>query len=113
MHSPLDETYLVEPVGSFIAGTIPPEEREVRDTLVAAIAMRAQVSFWGLLWSQVFKPTKSYLRSLEYFKRLDQLCGLSAEYRAAFCRLSTSRQLPGFICADLKRIVSKYSAAKQ
>jgi len=110
MTSPLDEIYLTEPLDHFVAGTIPPEEREVRDTLVAAVLMRKQVSRIEFWWSQFFKPTQSYQRSLEYFRHLDSLCGLSPTYRAAFCRLSTSAQMPPFIRADLKRIVAKHDA---
>ncbi|MYM92631.1 hypothetical protein [Duganella vulcania] len=112
MNTPLDETYLAEPIDHFLVGTIPPEEREIRDTLVAATVMRRQVSIFQFWWSQFFKPTKAYLRSREYFRRLDQLCGRTPEHRAAFCRLATSKRLPPFICADLKRIVTKHDRAR-
>ncbi|MBG6083129.1 hypothetical protein [Rubrivivax gelatinosus] len=105
MNSPLDERYLAEPLGHFVLGSIPPEEREVRDTLVAAAFARRRVSTFQFWWSQIFGPTESYRVCLVYFRRLNQLCGCSREHRAAFCRLSNSDSTPPFIRRELKRIV--------
>lgn len=105
MHSPLDEVYAVEPGDFYQAGTIPPEEREVRDTLLATIAFRNRVSWFEFWWSQFITPTKAYRVSLEYFQKLDALCARSREHRAAFCRLSKNERIAPGLRLELKRIV--------
>ncbi len=105
MITPLDEIYANEPGDSYRLGTIPPEEREVRDTLLVAVALRQRVSWLDFWWSQFAKPTKAYRASLECFRKLHALCASSREYRAAFCRLSKSDQIDPGLCRELKRIV--------
>ena len=108
MHSPLDETYAAEPGDMYSPGSIPPEEREVRDTLLVAIIFRKRVSWIDFWWSQFFRPTQAYLVSLENLQKLGELCARSREHRAAFCRLSKCMSLhpaiPG-LSMELKRIV--------
>lgn len=106
MHSPLDEIYATEPGDSYGIGTIPPEEREVRDTLLATIAFRGRVSRFEFWWSQFVSPTESYRVSLDYFRKLNVLCERSREHRAAFCRLSSSESISPRLRLELRRIVA-------
>ena len=105
MHTPLDEIYAAEPRGAAVVGSLPPEEREVRDTLLVTTLFRSRVSWLDILWSQLVRPTKAYQVSLDHFDKLDALCARSREYRAAFCRLSTSNTLAPGLRRELKRIV--------
>ncbi|MVF24250.1 hypothetical protein EVC37_21965 [Methylocaldum sp. BRCS4] len=105
MHSPMDETYAAEPDDTYLPGSIPPEEREVSDTLLATVAFRNRVSWFDFWWSQFIKPTNSYRASLEYFQKLHALCARTKEYRAAFCRLSNSERIPPQLRRELRRIV--------
>lgn len=112
MSSPLDETYAAEPGDSYRPGTLPPEEREVRDMLLATVVFRRQVSWFDFWWSQFLKPTKSYCVSLEYFQKLHELCARSREHRAAFCRLSKSECIGRNLRRELKRIVDMCDQGK-
>lgn len=105
MNSPLDEVYAVEPGDSYRAGSIPPEEREVRDTLLVTVAFRNRVSWFDFWWSQFGTPTAAYRTSLDCFQRLSALCAKSRAYRAAFCRLSNGEALVPGLRSELKRIV--------
>lgn len=112
MNSPLDETYADEPGDSYRSGTLPPEEREVRDTFLAAVTFRNRVSWFEFWWSQFFKPTESYRVSLEWFQKLHTLCAKSREHRAAFCRLSKSEKLVFGLRFELRRIVEMCDQGK-
>lgn len=112
MNSPLDETYIAEPVDEYVAGSLPPEEREVRDTLVATMMFRERVSYFDFWWSRFFKPTESYLVYIEYLLRLEQLIGCSAEHRAAFCRLFNGQQIRRAIRVELKRMVAVHDQVR-
>lgn len=106
MLSALDEVYANEIGDSYAPGTIPPEEREVSDTLLVTVAFRDRVSTFEFWWSQFVRQTESYRVSLEWFRRLQALCEQSREHRAAFCRLSKSRNVPQALQQELKRIIS-------
>lgn len=113
MRSALDETYVEEPGDDYLAGTIPPEEREVRDTLLVTILLRNQVSRFAFWWSQFVRPTGAYLASLESFEKLSALCARSREHRAAFCRLANSEGVTPALRRELKRIIDVCSNEKR
>ena len=112
MYSPLDEVYDAEPGGDILVGAIPPEEREVRDYLVVAVALRERVTFFEFWWSQFVGQTESYKASLEALRKLNDLCARTREHRAAFCRLSNSIVLHKGLRNELKRIVAHCDAGK-
>lgn len=104
---------MTEPVDSFREGSLPPEECEVRDHLVAAAALRnavSELSFWR---SQFFRKTSGYTASEEAFARLEALCWRSREHRAAFLRLANGEVLPQYIRTDLKRMVERGECRSQ
>lgn len=107
MATPLDETYAAEPGDHYEVGSIPPEEREVRDHLLLAVVLRGQVSSWEFWWSQFFGETKAYKASRNQFKKLDELCHQSREHRAAFCRLSKDSGIVRGLRMELTRIVDR------
>jgi hypothetical protein len=110
MATALDERYVTEPLDSFIVGSIPPEEREVRDHLIAASLLRGRVSTLDFWWSQLARETKSYRASREAFAKLESLCSISREHRAAFIRMGNGESLPQFIRAELLRMVKRADA---
>lgn len=107
INTPLDEEYLVPPGESYKVGTLPPEEREVRDMLLVTLLSRRHISVFNFWWSQFIKPTQSYLMCLENFKTLGELCGSSKEYRAAFCRLSKDPNIAPWLRNELTKIIHK------
>lgn len=105
MNSPLDEAYAAEPGDMYPPGSLPPEEREVRDTLMVSIVFRRRVSGFAFWWSQFFRPTQAYRASREWFNKLEALCTKSPEYRASLCRLANCESIPPELRMELKRIV--------
>lgn len=110
MDTPLDERYVTEPFDSFAVGSIPPEEREVRDHLIAAALLRRRVSTLEFWWSQFVRQTESYRTSSDAFAKLEALCSSSREHRAAFIRMGNGETLPKFIRAELLRMVARTDA---
>jgi hypothetical protein len=110
MDTPLDERYVTEPFDHFAVGSIPPEEREVRDHLIAAALLRRRVSTFEFWWSQFVRQTESYRTSCEAFAKLEALCSRSREHRAAFIRMGNGETLPKFIRAELLRVVARTDA---
>lgn len=108
--TPLDEEYVTEPVDSFQVGSLPPEEREVRDHLIAAVLLRDRVSALDFLCSQFFGETESYRVSRQAFAKLEALCSRSREHRAAFLRMANGAMLPKHVRAELKRMVERADA---
>jgi hypothetical protein len=105
INSPLDMVYANEPCDHCLAGTLPPEEMEVRRLLAVTILYRNRVSWFDFWWSQFVKPTKTYSASVEYFRKLEELCAKSREHRAAFCRISNSDQVGPGLRHELKRVI--------
>lgn len=113
MASPLDEVYLSDPGDCVCAGSLPPEECEVRDYLTVAAIRRRKVTRLEFWWSQLFKPTKAYQLSLEAFLKLEALASRSAEHRAAFLRISGCSNVPSQTIKDeLKRMVRRADRRK-
>lgn len=110
MDTPLDERYVTEPFDRFAVGSIPPEEREVRDHVIASALMRSRVTTLEFWWSQFVRQTDNYRASLEAFTKLEALCSRSREHRAAFIRMGNGETLPKFIRAELLRMVARTDA---
>ncbi|WP_244142334.1 hypothetical protein [Burkholderia vietnamiensis] len=107
MNTPLDERYVTEPFDRFAVGSIPPEEREVRDHVIASALLRRRVTTLEFWWSQFVRQTDNYRASLEAFTKLEALCSRSREHRAAFVRMGNGETLPKFIRAELLRMVAR------
>jgi len=112
MLTPLDEVYQNEPGDWVTVGSLPPEECEARDYITVAVLGRRQVSRLEFWWSQFFKPTRTYLLSLEAFQKLEVLASRSAEHRAAFLRISRCSNVPPHIKDELKRMVRRADVCK-
>lgn len=104
---PLDETYSTEPTDYYVKGSIPPEEMEVRDVLLASTFYRARISTWEFWKSLLFKPTESYLVTRDIQRRLNNLPRKSPEHRAAFCRLANGEALNPGLRTELRRIIER------
>lgn len=108
--TPLDEKYITEPIHSFQVGSVPPEEREVRDHVIVAALLVEQMTGLDSWWSKFFTETERHRRTRLAFVKLEALCSRSREHRAAFLRISGGRTLPKYIRATLKRMVERYDA---
>jgi len=110
--SALAESYISEPITRFIARGIPPEEREVRDHILLAHALRSKVTKREFWWSQFFRETQRYTASREAFARLEALCAKSPEHRAAFLRMANGDVMPPGLRFELSRIVTRRDKTK-
>lgn len=108
--NPLDEQYVTEPLDSFQVGSLPPEEREVRDHTIVAALLRDRVSAFDFWWSLIFSETETYRASRVAFARLEALCHRSRAHRAAFLRIASGVTLPKHVRTELRRMVERTDA---
>lgn len=106
MRTSMDERYLNEPGDLVAAGTVPPEELEVRDHLTVAILARRQVSGVEFWWSQFIRPTERYRQAQRAQKSLHDLCRRSPQHRAAICRIANSETTAKYLKKELRRIIA-------
>lgn len=115
MTAALDERYLIDPdgpgtsdgiEGAVAAGTIPPEELEVRHTLALVGVHRSRLSGLEHWWSRTVHPTAQFITYRDALRRVKYLAQRSAEHRAALCRLSHSEHIVEWLRDELREIVT-------
>jgi hypothetical protein len=111
--TPTDERYLVEPRGTVPPGSLPPEEMEVRDHILAMAMLRRQVGFWGMVRGLLLRmPSEDFRAAQRAFARLRQLCLQSREHRAALLRLGHALSTPPAMAQQLLIMVRDVDAAR-
>lgn len=111
--NPLDEAYSTELWDHYQNGSLPPEEVEVRDVLLATVYLRSKaqkVGFWRSLFS---KPTEAVSAAKNMQKRLESLVNKSPEHRAAFCRLANGEALVPGLRKELRGMIDMADAHRQ
>lgn len=108
---PLDERYVIDP-GAYVGeGELPPEELQIRHTLLAAVGLESQLSFWEKLFGILGRPSPAYLAAYDMEMRLRRLIDRGPTYRAAFCRLANSETVPKSIRRMLAALVRVHDAS--
>lgn len=93
VNHPLDETYVTDVGFSYVDGSLPPEDREVRDHLIN-IVLR-ETTFRGHDTSGDRSVSKSDKKAAFHkaWSDLESLASKAGEYRAAMMRLSRVREM--------------------
>lgn len=111
--TPTDERYLVEPKGAIQPGSLPPEEMEVRDHILAMAVLRRRVGFWGMVRGLLLRvPSEEFMAAQRAFARLRQLCMQSREHRAALLRLGHASTTPPAMAQQLQIMVREFDASR-